>query len=62
MAIILGVPQGSILGPLIFLIFINDLAFVVELICKMFADDTTLYDADCDLDILINRFKKKLGL
>jgi hypothetical protein len=60
MTIILGVPQGSILGPLFFLIFINDLAFVVELLCKMFADDTTLYDADSDLEVLINRFKKQL--
>ena len=30
-----------IFGPL--LIFINDLAFIVELACKLFADDTTLY-------------------
>ena len=56
----LGVPQGSVLGPLFFLLFINDLTFIIELICKMFADDTTLYESDENLDILITKFKKKL--
>ena len=55
-----GVPQGSVLGPLFFLLFINDLPFIIELICKMFADDTTLYESDIDLDTLISSFKKKL--
>ena len=39
----LGVPQGSVFGLLLFLIFINDLAFVLEVANKLFADDTTLY-------------------
>jgi hypothetical protein len=60
MDILLGVPQGSVLGPLFFLLMINDLAFIIELMCKLFADDTTLGDFDNDLDRLIKRFVEKL--
>ena len=37
-----GVPQGSVLGPPLFLIYINDLPDGINLLCKIFADDASL--------------------
>lgn len=44
-----GIPQGSVLGPLLFVVYINDLPHGLKTTAKMFADDTKLY-ARSDVD------------
>ena len=41
--VISGVPQGSVLSPLLFLIFINDISSSLHSLVRLFADDCLLY-------------------
>ena len=48
-AIDTGVPQGSIWGPVLFLVYLNDFCCVIESgSILLFADDATYYDSDSD--------------
>lgn len=57
----LGVPQGSVLGPILFIMYINDMKRVLQR-CEinLFADDTVLFIANKDVDMAISQMNEDL--
>ena len=57
-----GIPQGSILGPLLFLLYINDMPDILEKTTPcLYADDTQIYSSSHDYDTLVENLNMDLA-
>lgn len=57
-----GIPQGSVLSPLLFILYANDLPKLPNVVLAQFADDTALMTSSRQLDSAINRLQHQLNI
>ena len=61
-AITCGVPQGSVLGPLLFLVYVNDLSNILkEAGHYLYADDTVIFKSGTNIQTVLNSLQKDLN-
>ena len=56
-----GVPEGSILGPLLFLVYVNDMHESITCQLALYADDSALIYSDSDSEVIARRLSHELS-